>query len=611
MIGPRTPPFQHLATFPGEEFIATPPIAVLRALAAERQHRPAGMRRIWRAALLRHPQDVTACRMTLRWYRRDRRMAEGRALLSRLYPDANENPASALMMLHGLAELHAEAELDSIVTGCLSRNPRAPGLRNAYVHHLHARARYVSALRVLRGIPAEQVQFDPAFLQDLGRKAALLSTLTPDPEADAVPHVIRALARLCPPFPADGAKARVSFLSGTLGPGGAERQMTRIACGLFGDRPVDVILRRADPGGEADFFAPDLIRAGVPIYRLGELPATALLPRRVSQLVDLLPQTLRAEALRLAGHYRHTRPAAVYLWQDGAVLTGALGALLAGVPRIVTSFRGMPPIQRPELLRPHMASAFPILARLNRVRLTANSTPGARAYEDWLGLRRGAVAIIHNAAPPVAPTSPKAPTYWRGIHRASPACHITVLGIFRHDRNKRARDWIEVAARLLRHRDDVRFVVLGQGSDHARNLQRVRDLGLASRIFLPGLCRDVPAALARSDLLMHLPRLEGSPNALIEAQAAGVPVLCTPAGNAAQIVGHGETGHLLPRADRLDIGETAAILATLLADPHRLTRMGEAGRRRCRALFGLDTSLARTRAVLDGFQMTTRRMPSP
>ena len=579
---------------------ARPPLppAVAQALKAEQQRRPDGMRALWRSILLQYPAQEIACRMTLRWYRRDKRIAEGRALLARLYPRAGSDPQAALMMLHGLVELHAEAEIDRIAGDCLTHMPDAPTLRMTYARHLAIRGRYNRAAQVLATSPRPLSPQDADFQRAMQRKAGILSRLTPTADADAVPHVIHTLSQNFPPRP-HRTGAPVSFFSGSLGPGGAERQMTRIAAALGAERHVDVVLRNLSHRGNADFFKGELTGAGVPVHALPHLESHTLPTPALADLLSLLPDSLRMDCLRLAHHYAKRRPGAVYLWQDGAVLAGVLAALLAGVPRIVTSFRGLPPPERPELLRPHMLSCFPVIARLSQLRLTANSTPGARAYEAWLDMPAGSVSVIRNASPPARATATGDSPLWREIEAKSPRCDKTVLGIFRHDPNKRARQWIEVAALLAQTDKSVRFVVLGQGGDHARNLRRVHDLGLQHRIFLPGLCKDVEAMLARADLLMHLPRLEGSPNALIEAQAAGVPVLCTPAGNSAQIMCHGQTGHLLPRADRLNIGQTAQVLARLLSDPQGLRRMGRAGRDHCTTRFSLGDALARTRAVLD------------
>ena len=119
---------------------------------------------------------------------------------------------------------------------------------------------------------------------------------------------------------------------------------------------------------------------------------------------------------------------------------------------------------------------------------------------------------------------------------------------------------------------------------------------IADRVRLTGALP--PDRLARiyaaADLLVWPAIQEAYGMALLEAQAAGLPVLAGDAGGVPDIVRHGSTGVLVPEGDA---GAFTAALGGLLDDPGRLPAMGEAARRTVQAEHGLDAAAA----ALDGW----------
>ncbi|MBL4874585.1 MAG: hypothetical protein JKY41_14675, partial [Rhodobacteraceae bacterium] len=153
----------------------------------------------------------------------------------------------------------------------------------------------------------------------------------------------------------------VAFITGSLGAGGAERQMTRLAVEMKRSQtitnsdqigntgPVEVFVSTLSPERGRDFFLPKLQDADIPVSVISELPAgPSNVPENLFQFLP--PQT--AEAVRrLTPHLTAMRPEVAYIWQDGAVLATALAALSANIPHIVISLRGMPPDLRPEMMK--------------------------------------------------------------------------------------------------------------------------------------------------------------------------------------------------------------------------------------------------------------------
>jgi len=95
---------------------------------------------------------------------------------------------------------------------------------------------------------------------------------------------------------------------------------------------------------------------------------------------------------------------------------------------------------------------------------------------------------------------------------------------------------VELAARLRGTLPPVRFLVAGEGSCRAALERLIRSRGLEGEVTLLGLRRDVPALLAAADLFLLPSRTEELPLSLLEAMAAGLPVLAAPVGALPEIV---------------------------------------------------------------------------
>lgn len=122
-----------------------------------------------------------------------------------------------------------------------------------------------------------------------------------------------------------------------------------------------------------------------------------------------------------------------------------------------------------------------------------------------------------------------------------------------------------------------RLLVVGDGPDRARLERAVADLGLAGRVALAGHRADVEALFGLADIAVMASRHESSPNVILEAWAAGRPVVATRVGGVPELVRDGADGLLVPPGDPPAL---AAALRALLADPALARRLGEAGRAR-------------------------------
>ena len=148
---------------------------------------------------------------------------------------------------------------------------------------------------------------------------------------------------------------------------------------------------------------------------------------------------------------------------------------------------------------------------------------------------------------------------------------------------KRVDRFLRVAT-LLGEVPDVRFVIVGDGElrDELRASAEAQALG--SRLVWAGFRRDMPDVYFASDVVVQTSDNEGTPVALIEAQAAGVPVVTTAVGGVASAVLDGETGRITLLGDDEAMADA---IAEYLSDGAVRGEHGERGRCRAEARFTL------------------------
>jgi len=136
---------------------------------------------------------------------------------------------------------------------------------------------------------------------------------------------------------------------------------------------------------------------------------------------------------------------------------------------------------------------------------------------------------------------------------------------------------IESAADILVHHPDTHFLFVGDGELRGALHAQVEHAGLTEHIHFLGNRPDVPGLLAAADLFI-LPSLwEGLSVALLEAMAAGRPIVATAVSGSTQVMVDGVTGLLVPPADSKAL---ARAVCALLDAPERATAMGQAARQR-------------------------------
>jgi len=138
-------------------------------------------------------------------------------------------------------------------------------------------------------------------------------------------------------------------------------------------------------------------------------------------------------------------------------------------------------------------------------------------------------------------------------------------------------EFIGMAKFLIHRASDCHFIVIGGGILRKELERKVSAAGLAMRFHFTGLVtrQEVAAAMPNLDVLVHASWWEGLPRVVVQALAAGVPVVAFDVDATGEVVLDGETGFLIRPGDIMGLARGAE---RLLRDQGLRRRMGEAGR---------------------------------
>jgi glycosyltransferase involved in cell wall biosynthesis len=362
---------------------------------------------------------------------------------------------------------------------------------------------------------------------------------------------------------------------GQLGLGGAEKQVVLLADGLR-RRGIDASVIVMFSGGERE---EDLRAAGVPVIHLGF--------RRGALSPGTLFANLRAFG-RLVRHLRRKRPGVLHAFLIHSYVIAAPAARLARVPVLVAARRSL------SFYKGGRRWVFAVERAATAVTdlLIANSQAVAVDTRDEEGVPADKVIVIYNALPDSAFDTPEA--FDTAEAEAAPAvddpARPVVLCVANLWPYKGHRFLLEAAALLRTRGLDVTLALAGDGVERPALEKLAADRGLNVRFL--GTRTDVPRLLARVDAVV-LPSLsEGLPNAVMEAMAAGCPIVATDVGGTGELL-H-DRGILVPPSDAAAIADG---LQLLLTDREQAARLAAEARAWARENAGLDAMIDRHVAV--------------
>jgi glycosyltransferase involved in cell wall biosynthesis len=152
-------------------------------------------------------------------------------------------------------------------------------------------------------------------------------------------------------------------------------------------------------------------------------------------------------------------------------------------------------------------------------------------------------------------------------------------------------------ARVRERRPRAVLLLVGRGSLQEETEQLVASLGLGGAVRFLGVRRDVPELMSAADGYVMSSAWEGMPMVLLEAAAAGLPIVTTAVGGNREVVEDGVSGFLVPPRDPVALGGAMLRLAGLTESERR--SMGERGRERVRTHYGLTRVAERWESLYD------------
>jgi glycosyltransferase involved in cell wall biosynthesis len=180
-----------------------------------------------------------------------------------------------------------------------------------------------------------------------------------------------------------------------------------------------------------------------------------------------------------------------------------------------------------------------------------------------------------------------------------PLCDLLVGIVGRIEPFKGQREFLQAAVEVLKVRQDVTFFLigashaeLGQGAYLEEIKHFIHEHDVTKYIVFTGFRTDMPDIMASLDILVSA----SAGTVMIEAMAAGIPVVATNIASASEVIADGVTGILVPHSD---IHAMAEAILCLLNDPNMRRQMGQAGRKRAEEQFSHARNVQLTQAVYD------------
>ena len=282
-------------------------------------------------------------------------------------------------------------------------------------------------------------------------------------------------------------------------------------------------------------------------------------------------QSLRTR-LKLRRHLRRHQIQVAHAFDFYANLTLIPAARLARVPVIIGSHR-----QLGDLLTPAKFRAQAMAFRWCDA-VTCNSQAAADRLAE-AGVPREKLVVIGNALPPeafeaapaaFAPAPRNAP---RGHGRAHELLTVRIMLVF-----------FVLRPRFISACQNVEFLLVGDGPLRPELEQQAAALGLGDRTIFMGMRRDIPSVLASLDVAVLTSDSESLSNAILEAMAAGLPVVAYDVGGNSELV-NDSRGTLVPAGNETDF---AIAIQRLLSDAALRQQKGDNARSFVKENFSLD-----------------------
>jgi glycosyltransferase involved in cell wall biosynthesis len=371
----------------------------------------------------------------------------------------------------------------------------------------------------------------------------------------------------------DALRGRLVLVISTLTHGGAEVQVKTLATAFVerGWRTDLVVLRRPEA------FVDELAEADVPVHTL-DVRRGASTPRAL---------------LKLARTLRRLRPDVVHSHMRGANILARLARPLARPPVLICTAHNFDENVSTRGIGARAELAYRLTDRL--CDLTTNVSEAAVAR--YVATRAAPAHRIRFVPNGIEVEHFRRDETVRARMRRELGLdkRTTVLAIGRFQPQKNHNLLVRGFARALAHDSNAVLLLAGAGPLEFEIRQLVGLLGIDRSVRFLGVRNDVPALLAAADCYAMSSHYEGLPIVLLEAAAAGLPILATAVGGSPEIVEHRVNGLLVPSGDLEAF--VAGLTQLLTMTPALRAAMGAAGRERVASDYAIDRVVDRWEAI--------------
>jgi glycosyltransferase involved in cell wall biosynthesis len=370
---------------------------------------------------------------------------------------------------------------------------------------------------------------------------------------------------------------RVFYFTDSRDFGGAEQSLLNLMRGIDRERWQPLLIHHPHPG-----IAPLIKEAqelAIETWPVPPMPegwrGAARVPRFARQLRARRPEVFHAHLT----------------WPRGCKF-GLAAAVLARIPAIVATeqlFVETAPDKSAYFQQRFIARGVD--------RYIAVSGEVARRLDETFQIPLRKLVVIPNGIPVTAFSRPPSPTLRKTL--TGPVERPIILTLARLDKQKGHPYLLRAAVQV----PDALFLLAGDGPERAGLENLVQQLGIAGRVLFLGYRQDIADLLKICDMMVLPSLYEGLPLSILEAMAAGKPVIATNIGGTNEAVIDGQTGLLVPPADPPAL---AAAIRKLIENPLLAGKLAAAGKEQVQREFSVETMICRVTQVYDEILDATR-----
>jgi glycosyltransferase involved in cell wall biosynthesis len=360
---------------------------------------------------------------------------------------------------------------------------------------------------------------------------------------------------------------KVAFIVGQLSLGGAEQQLYYLLSGLDRSRFIPLVITLGPACHE--YWKGPIEELRIPVLHVSRRCGRAF---RILHIAGIL----RAKSVHMIHSWDlHTNPY--------SALAARISSVRVRIGSMRLNYDGIP---GGKLMRWVGYRGLDVLI--------TNSATAARQVKE-LQLTTANVRLVCNGVPSPEPVS-EIDRLRLKLELGFSDSDLLVGSIGRMDANKNHAMLLRSFAVVSREWERLRLIIIGDGPLKPQLIAMAQRLDIASRVSFPGAIPRAARYLPALDVCCLTSYTEGMPNLIMEAAAAGLPVVSTRCGDTAELIMDGISGYLVSPNDHVSM---ATHLSSLLASAEQRCCMGKAAREKMRRDFSIQSMLSQMNRVYE------------